>query len=69
MREGVAGVRVGCCGFAQARAAYFRRFALVEVQQTFYHPPGLDTLRRWRVAAPAIGTGTPTRSSRPWPGR
>ena len=29
-----------------------RRFPLVEVQQTFYDPPGDGVLRRWRAAAP-----------------
>ena len=47
-----AAVRVGCCGFAVAQARYFRTFDLVEVQQTFYHPPQPSTLQRWRAAAP-----------------
>jgi uncharacterized protein YecE (DUF72 family) len=45
-------VHVGCCGFALAQARYFRTFRLLEVQQTFYQPPGLATLQRWRAAAP-----------------
>jgi uncharacterized protein YecE (DUF72 family) len=45
-------VRVGCCGFGMARREYFRRFPLVEVQQTFYQPPRPETLRRWRAEAP-----------------
>ena len=45
-------VRVGCCGFPKARKAYYRTFDLVEVQQTFYHPPRLATVRRWRAEAP-----------------
>ncbi|MEJ5237173.1 DUF72 domain-containing protein [Limisphaera sp. VF-2] len=32
---------------------YFRTFRLVEVQQTFYEPPQIQTVRRWRAAAPA----------------
>jgi uncharacterized protein YecE (DUF72 family) len=43
---------VGCCGFALAQARYFRTFRLLEVQQTFYQPPQLATLQRWRAAAP-----------------
>ncbi|MEO6259790.1 MAG: DUF72 domain-containing protein, partial [Thermoanaerobaculia bacterium] len=31
---------------------YYRTFPAVEVQQTFYEPPPLATLRRWREAAP-----------------
>jgi uncharacterized protein YecE (DUF72 family) len=46
-------IRVGCCGFALAQARYFRRFPVVEVQQTFYQPPQAKTLQRWRERAPA----------------
>jgi uncharacterized protein YecE (DUF72 family) len=49
----VAKLLIGCCGFAAARAKYFRAFPAVEVQQTFYHPPQTTTLRRWRNDAPA----------------
>lgn len=45
-------VRVGCCGFPGGRREYFSRFKLVEIQQTFYHPPQVDTARRWRREAP-----------------
>jgi uncharacterized protein YecE (DUF72 family) len=45
-------IRAGCCGFALSRKAYFERFSLVEVQQTFYHPPRTSTLLRWRAQAP-----------------
>ena len=46
-------VRIGCCGFPRARSVYYRTFSLVEVQQTFYHPPQATTLQRWRQEAPA----------------
>ena len=46
-------VRVGCCGFRLSRAEYFARFPVVEVQQTFYQPPRIETLRGWREEAPA----------------
>lgn len=46
-------VKVGCCGFALAQARYYARFPVVEVQQTFYHPPELRTVERWRAQAPA----------------
>ncbi len=29
-------VNVGCCGFSIGRREYFRRFRVVEIQQTFY---------------------------------
>jgi uncharacterized protein YecE (DUF72 family) len=46
-------VRVGCCGFPIARKDYFHQFKLVEVQQTFYKIPRLETAQRWRQEAPA----------------
>ncbi len=45
-------IHVGCCGFQKARAVYFRHLSLVEVQQTFYRPPRIETARRWREEAP-----------------
>jgi len=45
-------VRVGCCGFPVSRKAYYSKFAVVEVQQTFYQPPQASTLKRWRQEAP-----------------
>jgi len=46
-------IRIGCCGFAGARASYYGQFRLVEVQQTFYEPPCVGTVERWRAEAPA----------------
>ena len=46
-------IRVGCCGFPQARHRYFAHFNLVEIQQTFYKLPQVTTVRRWRAEAPA----------------
>lgn len=45
-------VKVGCCGFRMAMAEYVTRFPVVEVQQTFYQPPQVATLQRWRESAP-----------------
>jgi uncharacterized protein YecE (DUF72 family) len=45
-------VKVGCCGFPRGRQQYFSRFKLVEVQQTFYKLPLLDTALRWREESP-----------------
>lgn len=45
-------ILVGCCGFALPRSLYFRRFRLLEIQQSFYEPPGLETARSWRRLAP-----------------
>ena len=50
--ENLRAVKIGCCGLRLARAEYFSRFRVVEVQHTFYQPPKLETLRRWREEAP-----------------
>jgi len=44
--------RVGCCGFPKSRKAYYERFDVVELQQTFYRLPKLETVERWRKEAP-----------------
>ena len=46
-------MKLGMCGFTIGAAAYFRQFSVVEVQQTFYDPPPLSTLEKWRAQAPA----------------
>jgi uncharacterized protein YecE (DUF72 family) len=46
-------MKLGLCGFTIGAAAYYNRFGVVEVQQTFYDPPPAETLRRWRAEAPA----------------
>jgi len=45
-------IRVGTCGFCEARSKYFRDFDAVEVQQTFYRILQEKTLERWRREAP-----------------
>jgi uncharacterized protein YecE (DUF72 family) len=45
-------IKVGLCGWTISQHEYFERFPVVEVQQTFYHPPPQATLRRWRANAP-----------------
>ena len=49
----ITGPRVGLCGWTISRAAYLRRFPLVEVQHTFYEPPADSLLARWRADVPA----------------
>ena len=44
-------VKAGCCGFPKARNLYYKSFKLVEIQQTFYQPPKLKTIERWRMEA------------------
>ena len=41
------------CGFTIGAAAYVRKFPVVEVQQTFYDPPPIATLSKWRRQAPS----------------
>src|SRR5687767_6512711 len=45
--------KIGTCGFGMAQAEYARTFSCVEVQHTFYEPPRLKTLNRWRTQMPA----------------
>jgi uncharacterized protein YecE (DUF72 family) len=46
-------IRVGTCGFCLPRKEYFGTFGLIEIQHTFYRPPQIETVRRWRAAAPS----------------
>jgi uncharacterized protein YecE (DUF72 family) len=48
-----ADVRVGCCGFPRRLEVYARHLPVAEVQQTFYRPPRLQTVARWRARVPA----------------
>jgi uncharacterized protein YecE (DUF72 family) len=45
-------VLIGSCGFRGSRAEYFDLLSGVEVQQTFYQPPLIPTLERWRAESP-----------------
>jgi uncharacterized protein YecE (DUF72 family) len=47
-------MKLGMCGFTIGAAAYFRKFPVVEVQQTFYDPPPLATIEKWRAQAPTV---------------
>jgi uncharacterized protein YecE (DUF72 family) len=44
--------KTGCCGFRLPKNKYAARFPVVEVQQTFYDPPPIATLQRWRAGVP-----------------
>ena len=46
-------VRIGCCGFPLGLAKYAQIFPVVEVQQTFYQPPLVKTLQKWRTQVPS----------------
>src|ERR687889_736397 len=45
-------VRTGCSGFRSSRESYYGLLDSVEVQHTFYQPPQVSTLKRWREEAP-----------------
>ena len=45
-------LRIGCCGWREAKAKYFSHFAAVELQDTFYNPPSLELAAKWRNLAP-----------------
>lgn len=45
-------IKVGCCGFVVAQKEYFSLFKLIEIQQTFYQLPRLQTAEKWRRTAP-----------------
>src|SRR5215210_241829 len=46
-------VEIGCCGFRSSRESYYDLLPAVEVQHTFYQPPRISTLKKWRKEAPA----------------
>ena len=50
--RGESELKVGCCGFTVSQKMYFRRFNLIEIQQTFYQPPQSRTAEKWRASAP-----------------
>ena len=52
-KQRIDGPKVGTCGFGLAQVDYARLFSCVEVQHTFYQPPQLATLERWRRQMPA----------------
>jgi uncharacterized protein YecE (DUF72 family) len=45
-------VKLGCCGFRSSRESYYPILPAVEIQHTFYQPPQISTLKKWRKEAP-----------------
>lgn len=45
-------IQTGCCGFPVKREIYYKTFSVVEIQQTFYQLPRIDTGKRWKEEAP-----------------
>ena len=46
-------VKIGTCGFRARKAEYAEMLRAVEVQNTFYQPPQIKTLEKWRAEVPA----------------
>jgi uncharacterized protein YecE (DUF72 family) len=51
--KAVRAVKVGTCGFGLVKKPYAQVFSCVEIQHTFYQPPQIKTLERWRKEVPA----------------
>ena len=45
-------IKIGTCGFRSTKEEYAKTFSTVEVQHTFYQPPQISTLTRWRTIVP-----------------
>ncbi|MEP6847969.1 MAG: DUF72 domain-containing protein [Acidobacteriota bacterium] len=45
-------IRVGTCGFGVTKHEYAELLSCVEIQHTFYQPPMIKTLERWREEMP-----------------
>lgn len=47
-------VKVGTCGWSVrgGRRAYYKAFCCIELQDTFYRLPKIETVRSWRMEAP-----------------
>lgn len=46
-------INIGTSGFRLNKIEYAALFSCVEIQQTFYQPPQIKTLTRWRAEMPA----------------
>lgn len=46
-------IRIGTCGFGRLKQSdYVQTLEVVEIQHTFYQPPMISTLEKWRAEAP-----------------
>ncbi len=45
-------IRIGTCGFRNTKESYAEVLSTVEIQHTFYQPPQVKTLEKWREAMP-----------------
>ena len=45
-------INIGTCGFGRTKGEYVELLNCVEIQHTFYQPPQIKTLEKWRQEAP-----------------
>ena len=45
-------IHIGTCGFRGNKIEHSQMLSAVEIQQTFYQPPQIKTLERWRAEMP-----------------
>ncbi|HEY0429321.1 MAG TPA: DUF72 domain-containing protein [Pyrinomonadaceae bacterium] len=45
-------IKIGTCGFRGNKIEYSQTLSAVEIQHTFYQPPQIKTLERWRAEMP-----------------
>ncbi|MEO7539110.1 MAG: DUF72 domain-containing protein, partial [Pyrinomonadaceae bacterium] len=46
-------LQIGTCGFGRTkRPDYIKELSVVEIQHTFYQPPQIKTLEKWRADVP-----------------
>ncbi|MEO7649519.1 MAG: DUF72 domain-containing protein [Bryobacteraceae bacterium] len=45
-------LEIGLCGWNGSQASYYQDFHAIEVQATFYDPPALRVVQKWRENAP-----------------
>jgi len=46
-------ISIGTCGFRNTKGEYAEALSTVEIQHTFYQPPQVKTLEKWRADMPA----------------
>ena len=45
-------IQIGTCGFRKTKHEYAEKLKCVEIQHTFYQPPMIKTLEKWRAEMP-----------------
>ncbi len=45
-------IKIGTCGFRNTKQEYAEVLSTVEIQHTFYQPPQISTLEKWRAELP-----------------